>query len=171
MFNKLIQTNKNKVAEIIHQWKSTPNPGARKAVGLGEDDASSQMHSSHHYVGGCREKKKLNLTILLVAQRQGLVNYLHPASLSCLAYIFPISPMPMMPTTKFSMAAASALSLFSVVQSHGSYPMKRLVSGSHLWLVMHGRECENVAVREFIDSKESWRRKQTKSEINTDRYG
>lgn len=49
--------------------------------------------------------------------------------------------------------------------------MKRLVSVSHLWVVMSGRKCENVAVREFNDSKESWGRKQTKSEINTDRYG
>jgi hypothetical protein len=102
------------------------------AVRVSEDDASSQMHSSHHYMGAvfAQEEKKMKLTILLVAQRQGMVNYLHPASLSCLAYIFPMSPMPIMPTTKFSMA--SALSLFSVVQSHGSYPMKRLVSASHL---------------------------------------
>jgi hypothetical protein len=41
------------------------------------------------------------LTITTLAQRFGSGgSYIHPASLSLRAYIFPISPIPMIPTTK-----------------------------------------------------------------------
>ena len=79
------------------------------AVRLVNDDASSQMRSSHHDIVKHRAKEENMLTMLLVAQRQGLVDYLHPASLSRRAYIFPISPMPMMPIAKLSMTPVNSI--------------------------------------------------------------
>ena len=87
-----------------------PNPADRRQY-------SSQMHSSHHCKQGddeivtvVRESMCIKRTISFVivdrpecmsrAEWVNGINYLQPASLSRFAYIFPMSPMPMIPTTK-----------------------------------------------------------------------
>lgn len=97
--------------------KANPQPGSRKPVGPVESDASSQMHSSHHYDDTALwSRKRESLHIVLVAQRRGRkVVYRHPASLSLRVYIFPMSPIPMTPIVKFAMEEAMVAVLWIVL--------------------------------------------------------
>ena len=61
---------------------------------------SSQMHSSHHVKCSVAEEFP-GLTLFLVGLLSfstSSVTYLQPASLILRAYIFPMSPIPMIPT-------------------------------------------------------------------------
>lgn len=69
------------------------------------------MHSSHHCnVGGkCEENEKGKKRTIFTSHTES-VNasdqaYLHPASLSLRAYILPMSPIPIKPTTASPMIA------------------------------------------------------------------
>ena len=99
------QIKYSKVAEIFHQGKPAATPSTRMASRLAEDNTRAK----------CTQviivKERVDKGVFMrrwayqtVQARQNIGTYLHPASLSLLVYIFPISPIPIMPTAKFSIA-------------------------------------------------------------------
>ena len=77
---------------------------------------SSQMHSSHH----CGEEMKIRGKAYQVwsarqQQRQEGAIYLQPCSLSRRAYIFPMSPSPMMPIEKLDMSCAPVVTVVGAI--------------------------------------------------------
>jgi len=73
------------------------------------------MHSSHHNSGGVKRnwslpfELRLSAGTIIVPEKREF--YLHPASLSRLAYIFPMSPMPITPTVKLLKSIVLAISI------------------------------------------------------------
>ena len=102
--------------------------GTRKAIRLRHVRYSSQMHSSHHNKGGrgwCADKEGESLLtrncgcrklFYELVSRGKRVDYLHPAALNLRAYILPMSPMPMSPTTKSSIPGGTAEDLAAMMQ-------------------------------------------------------
>ena len=118
--------------------KTNRLPDTRKVFEPAEGNTSSQMHSSHHERGGGRARKIACLPKLSMAQRWREEEfYLHPASLSLLAYIFPMSPRPISPTTKSSMLVVEMVEICCCARERESWvearkKLKRDKSTDHI---------------------------------------
>lgn len=119
------------------------------AVGVREDDASSQMHSSHHYMGAVSRKKIKNEAYHFVGRPTAGIGKLPPSCIAELSRVH-LPHIPHANDTNDKVLHGFGVIAFLCSSISWNLPNEKVserltsVSGD-VWQ----RECENVAVREF----------------------